>query len=226
MVIAATCCVWRARLRHKPVQIRQLNTDSVCNRSNGLCTQADSIYMLQITQNLCFSGWLAVRCGFLLPFTAKMRYFGRITRSCLEKEIIQGTLPWRRTRGRPKISWTDSIKTWTAQECFWEPRTTDYNEHRLSVMRPTLGSRMAEGKARQGTTCVGGIMFWGCPSVCRCVCVIGYVRQSRSLMNTIFHKPLEGISQKFTAVPFVMKLMSLYLPQKRKRSDCMRNVCI
>jgi len=30
---------------------------------------------------------------------------------CLEKEIIQGTMPGARRQGRPRTAWTDNIKT-------------------------------------------------------------------------------------------------------------------
>ena len=30
-----------------------------------------------------------------------------------EKEIMQGTMPGARTRGRPRTAWMDNIKTWT-----------------------------------------------------------------------------------------------------------------
>jgi len=33
--------------------------------------------------------------------------------SCLEKEIMQGTLPGARRRGRPHTAWMDNIKTRT-----------------------------------------------------------------------------------------------------------------
>jgi len=33
--------------------------------------------------------------------------------SCLEKEIMQGTMPGARRRGRPRTAWIDNIKTWT-----------------------------------------------------------------------------------------------------------------
>ena len=32
---------------------------------------------------------------------------------CLEKELIQGTTPGSRTRGRPKMTRIDNIKSWT-----------------------------------------------------------------------------------------------------------------
>jgi len=33
--------------------------------------------------------------------------------SCLEKEIMQGTMPGARRRGRPRTAWTDNIKMQT-----------------------------------------------------------------------------------------------------------------
>jgi len=33
--------------------------------------------------------------------------------SCLEKEIVQGTMPGARRRGRPRTASMDNIKTWT-----------------------------------------------------------------------------------------------------------------
>jgi len=33
--------------------------------------------------------------------------------SCLEKEIMQGTMPRARRRGRPRTAWVDNINTWT-----------------------------------------------------------------------------------------------------------------
>jgi len=33
--------------------------------------------------------------------------------SFLEKQIMQGTMPGARKRGRPRTAWMDNIKTWT-----------------------------------------------------------------------------------------------------------------
>jgi len=44
----------------------------------------------------------------------KLAYYGHTTRkqgSCLEKEIMQGTMPGARRRGRPRTAWMDNIKT-------------------------------------------------------------------------------------------------------------------
>ena len=47
----------------------------------------------------------------------KPAYYGHIILrkkgDCLEKELIRGTTPGSRTRGRPKMTWIDNIKSWT-----------------------------------------------------------------------------------------------------------------
>ena len=46
----------------------------------------------------------------------KLAYYGHTMRkqgSCLEKEIMQGTMPGARRRGRPRTAWKDNTKTWT-----------------------------------------------------------------------------------------------------------------
>jgi len=46
----------------------------------------------------------------------KLAYYGLAIRkqgSCLEKGMMQGTMPGARRRGRPRTAWMDNIKTWT-----------------------------------------------------------------------------------------------------------------
>jgi len=46
----------------------------------------------------------------------KLAYYDNTMRkqgSCLEKDIMQGTMPGARRQGRPRTAWIDSIKTWT-----------------------------------------------------------------------------------------------------------------
>jgi len=46
----------------------------------------------------------------------KLAYYCHTARkqgSCLEKEIMQGTVPSARRRGRPRTTWMDNIKAWT-----------------------------------------------------------------------------------------------------------------
>jgi len=45
-----------------------------------------------------------------------MSYFGHIMRKhgdCLEKEIMQGTVPGARARGRPRKRWMDNMGEWS-----------------------------------------------------------------------------------------------------------------
>jgi len=46
----------------------------------------------------------------------KLAYYGHTMKkqgNCLEKEIMQGTMPGARRRGRPRTAWIDNIKSWT-----------------------------------------------------------------------------------------------------------------
>jgi len=46
----------------------------------------------------------------------KLIYYSHTMRkqeSCLEEEIMQGTMPGARRRGRPRTTWMDNIRTWT-----------------------------------------------------------------------------------------------------------------
>jgi len=46
----------------------------------------------------------------------KLAYCGHTMRkqgSCLEKEILQETMPGAHRRGRPRTAWMDNVKTWT-----------------------------------------------------------------------------------------------------------------
>ena len=79
----------------------------------------------------------------------KLAYYGHILRKkrdCLEKELIQGTTPGSRTRGRPKMTWIDNIKSivdWVVID-----RTSKECGRQTSVEKdwPTLVARTAEGR--------------------------------------------------------------------------------
>jgi len=58
----------------------------------------------------------------------KLAYYGHTMRkrgSCLEKEIMQGTMPGARRRGRPRTAWVDNIKTWTGPSVEESMRMTE-----------------------------------------------------------------------------------------------------
>jgi len=64
-------------------------------------------------------------------------YYGHTMRkqgSCLKKEIMQGTMPGGRRRGRPRTAWMENIKTWTVlpvEESIW--MTADRDKWRKYV---------------------------------------------------------------------------------------------
>ena len=63
----------------------------------------------------------------------KLAYYGHTMRkqgSCLEKEIIQGTMPGALSRGRPRTAWMDNIKTWTGVSVEESIRMTDDTQDR------------------------------------------------------------------------------------------------
>jgi len=70
-------------------------------------------------------------------------------RKLREKEIMQGTMPGARRRGRPRTAWVDNIKTWTGLSVEESVRMTEDRDkwrkyvHGVLVW-PALGSRTAE----------------------------------------------------------------------------------
>jgi len=78
----------------------------------------------------------------------KMKYFGHIMRkegSCLEKEIIQGTVPGGRGRGRPRINWMDNIRTWTGRTQEDLIRMTEDRRRWRNIMHDAAYPRSEEG---------------------------------------------------------------------------------
>jgi len=81
----------------------------------------------------------------------KVAYYDHTTRkqeSCLEKEIMQGTMPGARRRGRPRTAWMDNIKTWTGLSVEESIRKTEINGGSTSMVWITLGSRTAKEQNR------------------------------------------------------------------------------
>ena len=83
----------------------------------------------------------------------KLAYYGHTMRkqgNCLEKEIMQGTMPGARRRGRPRTAWIDNIKSRTGSlsksQSEWQ--RTEINGESTSMVRPTLGSRTAKEQNR------------------------------------------------------------------------------
>ena len=87
----------------------------------------------------------AVKARKLTNYGHTMRKQG----SCLEKEIMQGTIPGARRRGRPRTAWMDNIKTWTGLPVEESIRMTeDRDKWRKYMVWPTLGSRTDKERNR------------------------------------------------------------------------------
>ena len=88
----------------------------------------------------------------------KLAYYGHTMRkqgSCLEKEIIQGTMPGACRRGRPRTACIGTSRR--GQDSPWKSQSewqrTGINGESTSMVWPTLGSRTA--KEQNGTGCDG-----------------------------------------------------------------------
>jgi len=80
----------------------------------------------------------------------KLAYYGHTIRkqgNCLEKEIMQETMPSALRRERPRRAWIDNIKTWTGLPVEESIIMTEDGES-TSMVWPTLGSRTAKEKNR------------------------------------------------------------------------------
>jgi len=78
----------------------------------------------------------------------KPAYYGHTTRKrgrCVEKEMMQGTMPGARRRGRPRTAWMDNIKTWTGLPVEESIRMTEDSDTWRKYVHgvANLGSRTA-----------------------------------------------------------------------------------
>src|ERR1700733_12662109 len=85
----------------------------------------------------------------------KMSYFGHLMRKhgdCLEKEIMQGTVPGTRTRGRPRKKWMDNMSEWRgADESHIRQERMEKN-----CLQCDQSSRRGRLKTRQDTQFIVG----------------------------------------------------------------------
>jgi len=71
----------------------------------------------------------------------KLAYYGHTMRkqgSCLEKEIMQETMPGACRQERPRTAWMDNIKTWTGLPVEESIRMTEISGESTSMVWPTL----------------------------------------------------------------------------------------
>ena len=78
----------------------------------------------------------------------KLAYYDHTMRkqgSCLEKEIMQGTMPGARRRGRPRTAWIDSIKTWTGLSVEESVRMTEDRDKWRKYVHGVADPRIEDG---------------------------------------------------------------------------------
>jgi len=78
----------------------------------------------------------------------KLAYYGHIMRklgSFLEKEIMQGTMPGARRRGRPRTAWMDNIKTWTGLSVEESIRMTEDSDKCRKYVHGVANPRIEDG---------------------------------------------------------------------------------
>jgi len=69
----------------------------------------------------------------------------RKQRNCLEKEIMQGTMPSVRTRGRPRPAWIDNIKSWTGLSVEEAIRITEDRDKWKKYVHGVANRRIEDG---------------------------------------------------------------------------------
>jgi len=78
----------------------------------------------------------------------KLAYYGhtmRNQRSCLEKEIMKGTMQGTCRRGRPCTAWTDNIKTWTGLPVEESIRMTEDRDKGRKYVHGVANLRIKDG---------------------------------------------------------------------------------
>ena len=78
----------------------------------------------------------------------KLAYCGHIMRKqgrCLEKEIMQGTMPDARRRGMPRTAWMDNISTWTGLSVEESIRMTEDRDKWRKYVRGVANPRIEDG---------------------------------------------------------------------------------
>jgi len=78
----------------------------------------------------------------------KLAYYGHTMRKqgrCLEKEIMQETMPGARRRERPHTAWMDDIKTWTGLSVEESIRMTEDGDKRRKYVHGVTNRRINDG---------------------------------------------------------------------------------
>ena len=76
----------------------------------------------------------------------RLAYYGHTMRKQgREKEIMQGTMPGARRRGRPRMAWMDNIKTWTGLSVEESVRMTEDRDRWRKCVHGVANPRIKDG---------------------------------------------------------------------------------
>jgi len=78
----------------------------------------------------------------------KLAYYGHTMKkqgSCLEKEVMQGTMPGARNRGRPRTAWMENIKMWTGLSVEESIRVTEDRDKWRKYVHGAANPRIEDG---------------------------------------------------------------------------------
>jgi len=88
----------------------------------------------------------------------RLAYYGHTMRkqgSCLEKEIMQGTMSDAHGRGRPRTAWMDNIKTWTGLPVEESIRMTEERDKWRKHVHGVANPRTRTAKEQNRTSALG-----------------------------------------------------------------------
>jgi len=102
---------------------------------------------------LSIYAWVLNNAGVqreLLDFVKarELAYYGHTMRkqgSCLENEIMQGTMSGARRRGRSRTAWIDNINTWTGHPVKESIRTTEDRDKWREYVHGVANPRIEDG---------------------------------------------------------------------------------
>jgi len=84
----------------------------------------------------------------------KLAYYGHtMTKqgNCIEKEIMQGTMPGARRRRRPRTAWINSIKSWTGLSVEESIKMTEDRDKWRKYVHAWCGQPSDRGRLRSRT---------------------------------------------------------------------------
>jgi len=112
--------------------------------------RANSLLELACLLSLSHEIWLDNYCAGWAKLNGA--YCGHTMRkqgSCLEKEIMQRTVPGARRRGRPRTAWMDNTRR--GQDSPWKSHQNDRGQGQMEKVRPWCGQPSDRGRLKNRT---------------------------------------------------------------------------